>query len=201
MRQLEVQAENTMTTMDELLFKNRLMMVLMAAVPPILCFGIIPLNTIKNRINYQVGFVVSGMHRLSKPIKPGRALPLRLALIEVERVLCDILEEESKKNTKSYRTMISQHKGMLQYQLFRFTEILNQSVINLRRQVFEPYSNITDAEAQACVFSVSGIGTVINTEYDSIRRDILDLTRSSHSAARKMTLVKQMRSSYQCLKD
>jgi hypothetical protein len=65
--------------------------------------------------------------------------------------------------------------------------------------LFNFFSNPHQANCKKCSFSHSGIGASIVSEYDGIKRDILDLANPLISPSKKLELTGRMRIAYHCL--
>lgn len=65
--------------------------------------------------------------------------------------------------------------------------------------IFNYFSNTHPKNCKKCAFSHSGIGASISTEFDGIKRDMLDLANPLMSPLKKLELTARMRSAYDCL--
>jgi hypothetical protein len=65
--------------------------------------------------------------------------------------------------------------------------------------IFRIFSNPHPEKCKKCSYSHSGIGASIVSEYDGIKRDILDLANPLISPENKLELTGRMRASYDCL--
>lgn len=65
--------------------------------------------------------------------------------------------------------------------------------------MMEYITNFHPKDCMKCSYSQSGIGARIQTEYDGIKRDILDLTNPLISPSKKLEITARMRSAYHCL--
>ena len=65
--------------------------------------------------------------------------------------------------------------------------------------IFRFFSNPHQENCEKCAFSHSGIGASIVSEYDGIKRDILDLANPLMSPLKKLELTGRMRIAYRCL--
>jgi hypothetical protein len=149
-------------------------------------------------------------------------LKLRLCFAEVERAIYNAivslnhnsLTEDSKEPTSTDLSLSSSSRsqlmnGLIFFEIFRFFDLLKPMFLSARhlnthhssRRWSSMFLSSSKApvECEKCSLSLSGVGVVLDNEFDGIRRDLLDLLNPSIDYQIKLEYLKRMRFTHKSL--
>lgn len=173
-------------------------------------------------LNFVIDLFVLGSYRFFlAPRTPQNQdilkLKLRLCLAEVERTIYNAMvslnrnsltidSKESMTETSSSQSQLM--NGLIFFEIFRFFDLLKPMFLSARHfsshhskrwfsQLFS--SKKSASECEKCSMSLSGIGVLLDNEFDGIRRDLLDLLNPSIDYQIKLEYLKRMRFTHKSL--